>query len=57
MVAPVFLEMSGIKVVVSRRDMGYWYNVLNFGALRFGSHFLDCVVCNSIAVKTLVQKK
>lgn len=55
-IAPFFLKLSGLKVVVSRRDMGFWYNPTNLKLLRFNRHFVDRVVCNSSAVKQCVHR-
>jgi glycosyltransferase involved in cell wall biosynthesis len=54
-VAPVFLKASRLKVVISRRDMGYWYNPVNIKLLRLNQYFVDKVVCNSKAVRQHTQ--
>jgi glycosyltransferase involved in cell wall biosynthesis len=48
---PVILRSCGIKVIISRRDMGYWYNALNTAILRFNSLFVNAVIANCNAVK------
>ena len=47
---PPFLRLAGLKVVVSRRDMGFWYTTGTLGALRLVRRFVDRVVANSQAV-------
>ena len=57
MIAPVFLKLFGIRVLVSRRDMGFWYTPKNLVVLRLIAPFVDCYVANSHAVKQLVQRQ
>lgn len=47
---PPFLRLAGLKVVVSRRDMGFWYTPGTLRALRRVRRFVDRVVANSRAV-------
>ena len=47
---PPFLRLAGLKVVVSRRDMGFWYTTGTLRALRIVRGFVDRVVANSLAV-------
>jgi L-malate glycosyltransferase len=47
---PPFLRLAGLKVVVSRRDMGFWYTAGTLRALRLVRRFVDRVVANSQAV-------
>jgi len=54
-IAPVFLKPFGIKVVISRRDMGYWYSPNTLKILRFNRHFLDGAIVNSQAVKDITH--
>ncbi|MBK8508728.1 MAG: glycosyltransferase [Candidatus Competibacteraceae bacterium] len=56
-VAPFFMKLAGLCVIVSRRDMGFWYTPINLLLLRWVSRFVDAYVANSQAVKLLVQKK
>ena len=56
-IAPPFLKMAGLRVVVSRRDMGFWYNSTITKMLRVSRLFVDCVIANSQAVKQLVQDR
>jgi len=55
-VAPPFLRSLGLKVVVSRRDMGFWYDRRNIRILRLSRLFVDRVVANSLAVSRVVQE-
>lgn len=56
-IAPFFLKILGIRVLVSRRDMGFWYTPKNLIILRLVSFFIDYYVANSCAVKKVVQHK
>ena len=47
---PPFLKAAGIRVVISRRDMGFWYTPGLLRALRLNRHFVDAVAANSEAV-------
>ena len=50
MLFPVPFRLSGGRVVVSRRDLGFWYTPGNLRILRTLSAAVDRVVCNSQAV-------
>lgn len=54
---PVFCKLGGAKVVVSRRDMGFWYTPAKLAALRVGNLFVDRVVANCQAVGLNVVKR
>lgn len=56
MIAPVFLKMSGIRVIVSRRDMGFWYTKFNLLVLRFNRMFIDHIIANSEAVAEITRR-
>lgn len=56
-VAPAFCKLGGAKVIVSRRDMGFWYTPANLAALRISNRFVDCIVPNSHAVKENVHRR
>ena len=47
---PPFLKAAGIKVIISRRDMGFWYTPGVLRVLRQVRRFVDAVVANSEAV-------
>lgn len=57
LIGPPFLRMFGIRVVVSRRDMGFWYTAGNLAGLRLVSPFVDSYVANCRAVAGVVQRK
>jgi len=57
LIAPFFMWLLGIHVIVSRRDMGFWYTFYNLAILRFLSIFVDCYVTNSQAVKYLISQR
>lgn len=56
-VAPMILRLFGLKPVVSRRDMGYWYNDKLLKILRWNARFLQGCICNSHAVKKITIEK
>lgn len=56
-IGPVILRLFGIKVIISRRDMGFWYNRMNLALLRINSLFINAAVANCHAVKTLTHEK
>jgi glycosyltransferase involved in cell wall biosynthesis len=49
--APLFCRMGGARVVVSRRDMGFWYTSAALRALRVSNLFVNRIVANSDAVR------
>lgn len=51
--APFILWSLGIKVITSRRDMGYWYNLKLLRILRWNAKFLQGCICNCNAVKNI----
>jgi L-malate glycosyltransferase len=57
LIAPPFLKMCGVHVVVSRRDLGFWYTRWNLPLLRVVAPFVDRFVANSHAVKCVVQQR
>ena len=57
MICPAILKLLGYKVIISRRDMGYWYNWLNLAVLRINRLFVDLVIANSEAVKHITMAK
>ena len=56
-ICPPILKLVGFKVIISRRDMGYWYTPIYLAALRFNSMFLNLAIVNSEAVKTITHEK
>jgi len=57
MIAPLVFKLMGIPVVISRRDMGFWYTFWNLSWLRVLVPLVDCYVANSRAVKRIVQQR
>jgi glycosyltransferase involved in cell wall biosynthesis len=56
LIAPLFCKIGGAKVIVSRRDMGFWYTSLNLKILPFSNYFVDTFIANSNVVKQNVNK-
>lgn len=54
--APPFCRLGGAQVVVSRRDMGFWYTRAAVGALRLANLFVDRMIANSEAVRQNVHR-
>jgi glycosyltransferase involved in cell wall biosynthesis len=52
---PVF-RLVGIRTIISRRDMGYWYTAGYRWALRLTRHFVSGVLANSEAVKGITME-
>lgn len=57
LICPPILKLLGYKVLISRRDMGYWYSYLNIPVLKLNKLFVDYAVANSDAVKKITIKK
>lgn len=53
---PILLKLTGNRIIISRRDMGFWYNKLNTFILRINRHFIDGVIVNCNAVKLKTQE-
>jgi len=56
-VAPLILKLFGLKVIISRRDMGYWHTTFALLLLKINSFFVDHAVVNSEAVKLITSQK
>lgn len=56
-ISPLLLKLLSYKVLISRRDMGYWYTRLNLLLLRVNTLFVDRVIANSEAVKKVTMCK
>jgi glycosyltransferase involved in cell wall biosynthesis len=54
---PPLLSAVGIRSIISRRDMGYWYNPTYLRVLRVTGKFTDRVVVNSQAVGDVTCKE
>ncbi|MBK9306950.1 MAG: glycosyltransferase [Nitrospira sp.] len=57
LISPPLLRAFGIRVMVSRRDMGFWYTPGNLAVLRLVSPFVDSYVANCQAVAGVVEQK
>lgn len=57
LIAPPLLRIFGIHVLVSRRDMGFWYTPGKLAVLRLVSAFVDRYVANCQAVGRVVHKR
>ncbi len=55
--APPVFKLLGFKVVISRRDMGFWYTPGQLALLRLTRHCVDRVVCNSKAVSDITARE
>jgi L-malate glycosyltransferase len=51
---PIPLRLAGLPVVVSRRDVGFWYTAGNLPLLRLNRWAVSAVVANARAVKEQV---
>jgi glycosyltransferase involved in cell wall biosynthesis len=52
---PVFWTL-GIRTIISRRDMGYWYNRKYLAMLNFSGRFVSFAITNSQAVKKVTYR-
>jgi len=50
-ICPPILKLLGCRVIISRRDMGYWQTRINLLPLRLNARYVDRVVVNSKAVR------
>ena len=55
-VFPIPLKLLGIRVIVSRRDLGFWYTPRKLTLLKFVARFVDRVVANCEAVRAAVVR-
>ena len=53
---PPLSRSVGLRTVVARRDLGFWYTPANLRVLRMVSRFVDAFAVNSAAVAAAVQK-
>lgn len=56
LIAPLF-RFFGMRIVVSRRDMGFWHTPWILAALRVAVPFTDRYLANSKAVKLVVHQR
>jgi glycosyltransferase involved in cell wall biosynthesis len=56
---PPFLKLAGLRVIVSRRDLGFWYTPNILRALRIARRFVDRVIvnCNAVADVTVREER
>lgn len=52
-ICPPVFRLAGIRSLISRRDMGYWYNPSLKRLLRMTGRFAEGVIANSQAVRTV----
>lgn len=57
LICPPILKLLGYRVIVSRRDMGYWYTKPGLALLRINAHYVDRVIANSKAVRKITIRK
>jgi glycosyltransferase involved in cell wall biosynthesis len=57
LVAPPFCRLAGARVVVSRRDMGFWYTPQILRVLRLTNRFVTGMIVNSEAVGANVSRQ
>lgn len=53
---PPLARTVGLRTVVSRRDLGFWYTPANLRVLRVVSRFVDAYAVNSEAVAAVVRE-
>ncbi|MGH7106722.1 MAG: glycosyltransferase, partial [Acetobacteraceae bacterium] len=51
---PVPLRLAGLPVIVSRRDLGFWYTAANLPLLRLNRWAVSAVIANADAVRKRV---
>lgn len=54
---PPLLKMAGVRVVVSRRDLGFWFTPGILRALRVTRHFVDRAIVNCTAVADVTERE
>ena len=54
---PLYCKSERVRVLTSRRDMGYWYTRINLPLLRLAGRRLDRIVCNCSAVADAVARR
>lgn len=55
-IGPPVFRLKGFKVLISRRDMGYWYTPAYTRLLQLNRFFLSAAVANSAAVKQITSE-
>lgn len=55
-ICPPIFRMLGIRTIISRRDMGYWYTRKYLVMLKFSTRFVALAITNSQAVRNVTVK-
>lgn len=55
-ICPPVMRLAGLRTIISRRDMGFWYNGLYLRALAHTGRFVSAAVCNSQAVAEITGR-
>lgn len=55
-VAPPLARAAGLRVVASRRDVGFWHTPMTRRLLRISNRFVDAIVANSDTVARFVAE-
>lgn len=55
-IAPPFCKAAGLRTVVARRDMGFWYTPTTLRLLRLSNRFVDAIATNCEAVRLSVHR-
>lgn len=57
LICPPVFAANGIKTIISRRDMGYWYTPVYKWWLRINSALVSAAIVNSEAVSVVTQQE
>lgn len=55
-IAPPIMRLAGLKTLISRRDMGFWYSGTYLKVLRLTGRCVHAAVCNSKAVAEITSR-
>lgn len=55
-VCPPIFRLNGIKTIISRRDMGYWYTPAYRAMLALSGRFVSAAITNSDAVRQVTTR-
>ncbi|WP_138441577.1 glycosyltransferase [Marinobacter alexandrii] len=56
-ICPPMMRLVGLKTVISRRDMGFWYTPKYLQALRLTGRWVSAAICNSRAVADITSQQ
>lgn len=56
-ICPPIFRIFGIRCIISRRDMGYWYTSFYILALQISSRIVSAAIVNSRAVKNITIER